>query len=292
MKIGTHDGKFHADEVFSIAILRKVYPSSTIVRTRNIKKLSECDMVVDVGGGKYDHHTVGKVYRENKIPYASAGLIWRDFGRTLFIQCGIEDERELQQLVQTIDEKLIQGIDAIDNGVNLERDSRIRGIPEIIGGFNPTWNETADEDRRFMDAVAVAIQVLENQISLEMSRIAAVHLVLEAYQTRGRKEILEFNAFVPWAETLLHIDSAAEVQFVIFPDKINGYRIQVVPKIMGSFEARKPLPESWAGKEEDELGAIIGIPDAIFCHPARFIAGARTHESVMVMANLALETPS
>ena len=62
--IGTHSGKFHADEVLSTFLL-KYYPDtikSVVVRTRNDEILKLCDMVVDVGSiidpkkFRFDHH--------------------------------------------------------------------------------------------------------------------------------------------------------------------------------------------------------------------------------------------
>ncbi len=62
--IGTHDGKFHCDEVLACSLLKMLpeYSDAKIVRTRNSEKLDGCDIVVDVGGvydpsrHRYDHH--------------------------------------------------------------------------------------------------------------------------------------------------------------------------------------------------------------------------------------------
>lgn len=62
--IGTHDGKFHCDEVLACALLKLLpqYSDATIKRTRNQTILDTCDVVVDVGGvfdpknHRYDHH--------------------------------------------------------------------------------------------------------------------------------------------------------------------------------------------------------------------------------------------
>ena len=64
LKIGTHDGAFHCDEVTACALLTKYsnkFRGAEIVRTRNPNVLDECDIIVDVGGKhvppKYlDHH--------------------------------------------------------------------------------------------------------------------------------------------------------------------------------------------------------------------------------------------
>jgi uncharacterized UPF0160 family protein len=285
--IGTHHGRFHADEVFAVAMLQLMDPAAEWIRSRNTQVLSKCDIIVDVGGGKYDHHTTNKQYRENGIPYASAGLIWRDFGEQVVRVFGME-EKEAAAIVSAIDERLIQGIDAEDNGYHLEKDVRLKAVSEIIGSFNPTWNSSNDENAAFDEAVTIAAKILGNQIRSAKSRMDAVQIVEQAFSSRRQKEILVLQTFCPWTETLLNLDKNEEVLFVTFPDKSGEFRIQVVPRTIGSFEARKPLPEAWAGKEHEELGQIAGINDAVFCHPARFIAGAVSKESIQKMANLAL----
>ena len=62
--IGTHDGKFHCDEVLACYMLRRLpeYCDAEIKRSRDPAVLADCDVVVDVGGvydpaiHRYDHH--------------------------------------------------------------------------------------------------------------------------------------------------------------------------------------------------------------------------------------------
>ena len=62
--IGTHDGKFHCDEVLACYMLRSLpeYCDAEIKRSRDPAVLADCDLVVDVGGvydpaiHRYDHH--------------------------------------------------------------------------------------------------------------------------------------------------------------------------------------------------------------------------------------------
>jgi uncharacterized UPF0160 family protein len=35
MKASTHDGRFHADEIFALAVLKLIYPDLEIVRSRD-----------------------------------------------------------------------------------------------------------------------------------------------------------------------------------------------------------------------------------------------------------------
>ncbi|MFQ3265592.1 MAG: uncharacterized UPF0160 family protein, partial [Colwellia sp.] len=60
--IATHNGNFHADDVFSIAALKNIFPSIKLIRTRNLELIAKADIVIDVGGeydadaGRFDHH--------------------------------------------------------------------------------------------------------------------------------------------------------------------------------------------------------------------------------------------
>lgn len=64
VKVGTHDGVFHCDEVLACAMLTRytdTYKDAEIVRSRDEKILDQCDVVVDVSGKHqppkyFDHH--------------------------------------------------------------------------------------------------------------------------------------------------------------------------------------------------------------------------------------------
>ena len=61
LTIGTHNGIFHSDEVVACAILCLVNSNMSIhiLRTRDNEMLTLCNICVDIGGGKYDHHQPG-----------------------------------------------------------------------------------------------------------------------------------------------------------------------------------------------------------------------------------------
>ena len=87
MKVATHSGSFHADEVFALAALTLLDPAVEIVRTRDADALAAADLRVDVGfrddpaTGDFDHHQKGGAgERPNGVRYASFGLVWREFG--------------------------------------------------------------------------------------------------------------------------------------------------------------------------------------------------------------------
>lgn len=75
----THSGKFHADDVFSSALLLYLNPEITITRGNKVPEDFD-GIVFDIGRGKYDHHQKDSRIRENGIPYAAFGLLWEDLG--------------------------------------------------------------------------------------------------------------------------------------------------------------------------------------------------------------------
>jgi uncharacterized UPF0160 family protein len=90
MRVATHPGNFHADDVFAIAVLGLVHGPLDVVRTRDEAVQDAADLRVDVGGrsdpatGDFDHHQKGGAgERPNGIRYASLGLVWRAHGEGL-----------------------------------------------------------------------------------------------------------------------------------------------------------------------------------------------------------------
>ncbi len=285
--MGTHSGTFHADEIIAFVILDELFESLELVRTRNDELLSTCDLVFDVGGGTYDHHTNDKEYRENGIPYAAAGLVWRDFGQALLAKKGFP-EHSIEKVFLHIDKQYMQGLDAIDNGVRFNREIIVPDLTTDLHRFNPKWNKDQHETEQFYKAVEYAKTSFLLLIEDQLAKIAAKGLIHDSYLNREKKEILLLDQHCPWHQALLEIDVTEEVLFVIYKDPRKGYLIQSVPINGNTFESRKDLPLDWAGKSSEELNEILDIKDAIFAHPARFIAGAKSKDSIMKMADKAI----
>jgi uncharacterized UPF0160 family protein len=288
-RIGTHDGRFHADEVMATAILKEIFEVE-LVRTRDENILDKLDIVYDVGGGEFDHHGLDKSYREDDIPYAACGLVWKSFGRYV-IQFKNPDlkEEEIKSAFNHIDRNLMEGIDAIDNGIRIEvGEVPVMHISSIISGFNPTWNSEKDENEAFNEVVDVAGIILRNTINQRFSVLKSRGNVEKAFRKRIRKEILVLDRYCPYGEALQDIDVNKEVLFVVYPRK-DSYAMQTLRGYGG--EDRKKLPKAWAGKRDEELAAITRVSDAVFCHTGRFIAVTESFNGIMELARLALEEP-
>jgi uncharacterized UPF0160 family protein len=288
--LGTHSGKFHADDVIATAILRLLLGDIKVTRTRDENILRKLDFVYDIGLGEFDHHQLNKEIRENDVPYAASGLVWREFGPRVIQKFNFEfDEDDILSIFDHVDKNILQGIDATDNGIDIKSEIRVTSISDIIQSFNPSWDSTSSKDEAFEEAVRYATALIKRIINRQVSVIKARGIVNEAFQNRAIKEIMVLKNGCPWLQQLLKIDINTEVLFVISPDDNNlEYKIQTVKKTPDTFEARKDILESIRGKSSEEINSIIKIDDAIFCHKAGFIASARSKESAVKIAKLSI----
>ena len=282
--IATHNGNFHADDVFSIAALKIIFPSFKLIRTRDLEIIDKADIVLDVGGvydadaGRFDHHQRGGAgERENGIPYSSFGLIWQKYG--------LEICDGNQHVANAVDAGLVSTIDADDCGYG-ERAEGI-SLSRTISMFNPTWQEEADFDAGFNEAVEFATRLLTRFIASANGGISAKSIVTQAIEDAEDPRVIVLEKYVPWKKTVLKLSE--EALYMIYPSQTGQWRIQTVPVEQGSFEDRKSLPKPWAGLSGIELQQATGIDDAMFCHNGLFIGGAESFESTMKMAAMALE---
>lgn len=296
MRVATHSGSFHADEVFAIAALSLLDGAAPleVIRTRDPELLAAADVRVDVGQrhdpatGDFDHHQRGGAgERPNGIRYASFGLVWRHHGTEI---CGDPE------IAARIDALLVQGIDANDNGQSICRPV-VEGVAPFtvshaIAALNPNWDEeaTADDKQRAFDAaVELATGILRREIAAARAQIRGAALVREAIARADDPRIIELDRNLPWHREV--VASAPEALFVVYPRE-QDWGVQAVPRRLGEYENRKDLPAAWAGRSDGELAALTGVADARFCHSARFMAVADSRDGALALARLALEAPS
>ncbi|ART79325.1 MYG1 family protein [Oceanisphaera avium] len=289
--IVTHSGKFHADDVFSVAALTQLFPDAKVVRTRDAKLIAAGDIVVDVGQeydaakGRFDHHQRhGAGERDNGIPYSSFGLVWRHFGLDI---C-----QGSQPLWQALDTELVSVIDAIDCGYTGQ--GRITGegergvsLSQTIGLFNPTWQEPAEFDSCFKQAVTFASQILTRFIASHQAKLNAYQQVVQAIEQAEDPRIVVLEQYLPWKQAI-H-EQGEQALYVIYPSPALQWMIQAVAVTPDSFTNKKSLPASWAGLTEEELQQVTGVSDARFCHNGRFIAAAASLAGALSLAELALK---
>lgn len=293
MKCATHGGLFHADDVFATAVLYSTGLVSSLIRTTNSAKLANVDVRFDVGRkydpktGDYDHHQEGGAgMRPNGIPYASFGLIWKEFGARL---CGTED------CASVVDYRLVQVIDAVDVGFDLYSELNVPNVcpftlSDMVANFNPLWYgkpQPQDFDCQFFQAVEVAISIISNEIILAKGVPEAKEIIARATAVDPAGRILVFDRVLPRRE--IRLENNPNALFVILPPENGGnWTIRGVEKSRGMSAVRCQLPQAWAGKKGAELVKATGVASAYFCHNTRFIATASTREGAIRMAELAI----
>lgn len=293
MLVATHDGSFHADDVFAVAALRLLNEPDGIevIRTRDRDLLATADVRVDVGfrddpaTGDFDHHQRGfDRARANGVGYASFGLVWERYGERI---CGGDAE-----VAGTVDATLVQTVDANDTGQRLSEPvvegAHPMSVSSVIAGLQPRWDETLDavqERARFDQAVELAGGILRREIDAAAAAVRAVQVVRAAIAAASDPRLIELPVDAPWKRTI--VPEAPQALFVIYP-KRQGFGVEAVPRQLGSFQNRRDLPAAWAGLEGDDLVAVTGVADALFCHAKRFLAVARTRAGIGRLAELAL----
>lgn len=290
LKIITHSGNFHTDEVFACAILSILNDGNVeIVRSRDKDVWATGDYVVDVGGeydpsrGLFDHHQEGGAgVRPNGIPYSSFGLVWKEFG---------EKVSRSTYVARVIDERIVQPVDAGDNGFET---FGVRGevapyiLQDVISAFRPGWNEARTEDEGFFEAVPFAEKILSREIVRAKTEEEGKRHAEEAYVKAEDKRIIILEDHYPWYEAL---GTQPEPLFVVKPDRGNmgKWKIEAVRSDVHSFKNRKNLPSMWAGKTGAELAEVSGVSDALFCHNKLFVAVAGSKEGALKLARIAVD---
>lgn len=287
--IVTHDGAFHADDIFACATLGLSLDAEgseyRIIRTREQNKIEFADFVVDVGGvydatkNRFDHHQEGGAgTRDNDIPYAALGLVWKTYG---------EKVSGNKEVADSIGERLVQAVDANDNGVDLvtlKTDVSPYFIQNMFYSFRPSYTENPDYDTPFLKLVDLAKEILTREIKKTSDTINARDMVKRAYLNAQDKRIVTLDQAYPWMETILEYPITI---YVVYP-KAGTWRVEGVRKNKDSFETRKPMPTKWAGKRDLELIKETGVKDAVFCHNGRWMTVAKSKEGALELANKAL----
>jgi uncharacterized UPF0160 family protein len=285
-----HSGGFHADDVFGVAVLMIMLEGKvTVVRSREEKDFARADYVLDVGGvydsslNRFDHHQKGGAgMRANGAPYASFGLVWKQFGASL---CAGSEA-----VASAVDTNFVQAIDIGDNGVGEIKPFFGTGVfPNTISGMvsvaNPTWKEgIRNRDAMFLDTVKIAEKILRRVIATEQDNSEGMKCAFEEYVRSADKRIITLTQDYPWEAVYAKLP---EPIYVIEPSE-DKWKIKTVRDNTFSYKNRKDLPLSWAGKSGMELEKVTGIPGAEYCHNMRFIAVAKTREAAESLAMEAL----
>lgn len=326
LTIGTHDGKFHCDEVVACAILKYIYPNSKIIRTRISEVLENCDILVDVGcifdvkKRRFDHHQSdfndtfhsldkSKNSSQFNIRLSSAGLIWYYYGKMFLnrklseiFKNNLEDEL-LTVLYYKFYKIFIKEIDAIDNGIKMfsHNPSTLptydinTNISYRVNLFNPGWNETRiDSDIHFMKAVEYVTNEIFMIIDYEIDVWwPAKQIVMKAVDNLQEIDescsILLLDHGCPWKNHL--------VEMVKDGDKVlKNIKYVVFEADQNGWRVQTVnngiLPRKWLQMNSKDFESEYNIHGFLFLHSNLFIIGIKDKENAIKMAKLALNLSS
>jgi uncharacterized UPF0160 family protein len=188
----THNGSFHPDDFFAVATLLIKFGKLKVIRTRDENRFKSADFLVDVGSiynpkdNRFDHHQkFGAGVRENGTPYASFGLVWKEYGESI---CNDKDVSKL------IENRLVSYIDSLDNGVGELKEIVKDVLPYTIGmaivAFNKTWKDRSDNYDNFIKAVNFAEGFLRREIVKTKDEVLGMNLVRSAYEKSEDKRLI------------------------------------------------------------------------------------------------------
>lgn len=291
--IATHDGIFHADEVFALAVLKLYFETEKkevqIIRTRDLEQIYQADTAVDVGGeysklkNRFDHHQKQKpTGRKNGIPYASFGLIWKHFGKKITSN---------KKVWEAVERKLVTPIDALDNGVNLSTPI-YKGINEYTNAYIISAISSAFEKDQshlaFEKALEFAGLVVIGEIKKAEAKIEGEKLVAEEITKQGKPAVLVLEKYITWE---VAVSKCKNIKLVIFPDNDSTrWCIQAARDNLEVFGGdRISFPKGWRGLSNEDLVAVSGITDSVFCHTGGFFAVAKSKTAAAEMAIKTIE---
>ncbi len=304
--IVAHNASFHPDDVFAVATIvlalemRQTTKPIRIIRSRNPEDWAVGDYVVDVGGeydasrNRFDHHQKGGAgKRDNGVPYAAFGLVWKHVGPDVCVDVNGNADPELWQ---NIDNAFVAAIDANDNGFDLIKNL----IPEIFTPTlslmlmieKPTWEERNNEEQmyeRFMIAVEKAKSFLKRYIEVQRASVKAQREIREAYESAPHKAIVIFPHDYERINFIYTLAPLPDILFFVYPNHSGTWTAETVPVSVNSFEKRKAFPAAWAGLSGADFAKVSGVDDAYFCHNGLFVAYATSKEGAYKLAKLALE---
>ena len=264
LKLATHDGSFHADDVLAAALIRVFLdPDAEVIRSRDPSVLAQADIVFDVGhvfdpsARRFDHHQ-----RDYDGSRSSAGMVL-DY---------LQSEGHVKSSVASkLRRDLVDHVDAVDTGVAEPTD----GVPTFSMLVGTLTERAGDDfDPWYERAAGIAADVvcgIRAGVLRAEAAVSKVETAMREAEATGDR-ILRLPHYVKWKPAYFAAGGATHpTEFVVFPTD-DSWRLLTIPVAPHSYEDKQKLPEAWAGLEGEALSEVIGVEGARFCHRNRFIA--------------------
>lgn len=275
LRVATHNGPFHADDVLALALVRAfVDPEVRVVRTRDRAEMDAADLVFDVGGEldparrRFDHHQ--NSYAGDR---SSAGLLldWME-----------STGQASPEAAEALRRELVDYVDAVDNGRRFP--GEVPCFASLVDAYNRGCGSFVAFDAAYLRAVDAAYGYVQGVLH-GVAEAADTHQAVEAAMaeaTRAGRRTLYFDRSLRWKPAYYALGGAQHpTEHALMPALDGTWQVLAIAPEERSFAQKRPLPESWAGLTRDDLAAVVGVPDALFCHKNRFIAVFGTREGAI-----------
>ncbi len=113
----THSGHFHADDIFSAALLKIVgiVPEVSVIQRVGRVPENFNGLAFDIGRGKFDHHQQNAAVRLNGKKYAAFGLLWNAIGAEYIADKYNIDMNTAKIVAENFDAEFVTSMDLTDN---------------------------------------------------------------------------------------------------------------------------------------------------------------------------------
>lgn len=301
VRIGTHDGSFHADEVLAIAILTSIFPNHHIIRTRDPDTLSWVDCVVDVGGiydhsnRRYDHHMPNPPQNRGGHVYSSAGLIWRHYSQVYLSAIGVPKrfafEGNVIDLASAVDRQMrlqwIEPIDRNDNGMTHE----LTPISVVVQAMRPTdpLKSKTTFDKAFLETVSMVAHLFKRSCFH-----AVDHAIAQTKHLISEKRFLHDGAIVVCDHPVPSYRQYAttDAHFVVHPSLQcegldNNYVLRPVPN-QNSKDPKTSVPKTLLGARRDMIETLTKIEGVSYVHHNGYLILADSEQAAIQFAEFCL----
>ena len=248
-KVFIHGGRHHADDAMAVALLKTFFKNIDVVRTNDINivknyinnDINNDIIVVDFGGGRYDHHQKNTKVHSDGTKYCGCTLVFEELKDQLFnTKQGAEDFKEIY----------LRPIELHDNGVVKSAFADIANVNSQIFG---------NDDLAFWSTVAFFEKVIAAKI--------ADDIIPQISDEEANSEVLYTDEFVNTKSL-----TGTQIKYVCLntPDGRNAASIICVPKGGTTFEVKQSLPQEWL--KNPPAGCT-------FVHQGRFMAAFDSYEA-------------
>jgi uncharacterized UPF0160 family protein len=295
MRVITHDGTFHTDEVFAIALLKKFVNSNIeVIRTREEAILTESKedkniFVIDVGREynfhkrNFDHHQreFNKTWNNDNTLFSSCGLIWDFLKKRGYLK------KYSKFTLINIEKKLIKKIDAHDNG------QFFWSMSNMIKLCNREDNKMED----FNKGLSLAKIYIDNIFHQECHSDKLNQIFQKDLEKYDNNKIF-FSSISNNSSFLKHLSQKTNAAIIIYEQKYGEDSSRWYSKAITKQEVCQQVdkncifsalaPESWRGLSDDELKVRTGMQNVVFVHKTGYLCVSKNKKTAINMANAML----